>query len=86
VNQLLEIHTVVGNDLATSFYCECPSELFKDSSISHLMKQKITLYGYNDNYFFNEVNKEMRIYTCKCGLQYKYRWTYDGVELEKVKQ
>lgn len=84
MKQLIEYETIAGNDLVASFKCECPDESFKDSSFAHLMKHRIRLYGYNDLYFFEEVNKEPRMYNCKCGFQYKYRWTYEGVEVERI--
>jgi hypothetical protein len=72
------------NDLYAEFNCECPSEKFIGSPIEHLMKQKITLSGYNDNYFYEVVNIEPRIYKCKCGRQYKYQWFPYGVKIENI--
>ena len=73
-----------GNDLHFSFNCTCPSELFKDSDIADIMKTTITLAGYADDFFFEVVHKEPRIYQCTCNKQYKYQWFRDGIECEEV--
>jgi hypothetical protein len=74
-----------GRDMYFSFKCTCPSALFKDSDIADIMKTTITLSGYADDYFFNEVNIEPRIYQCICNKQYRYQWFRDGVEYEEIK-
>lgn len=70
-----------GNDLfCTIGQCLCPEPLFAGSSIEHLKKKKIKLTGYYDDYFFNVVNSEFKIFKCKgCGVKFNYRWTLDGV-------
>lgn len=72
------------NDLYCRVKCTCPSDLFKDSSVSHIMKHVIVLIGYNDAYFWDEVNKEKREGTCKCGKKYFYQWFRDGVDFEWI--
>ena len=73
-----------GRDMYFSFKCTCPSHLFKDSDIADIMKTTITLVGYADDFFFEVVHKEPRIYQCTCNKQYKYQWFRDGVECEEV--
>jgi hypothetical protein len=73
-----------GRDLYFSFKCTCPSYLFKDSDIADIMKTTIKLSGYADDYFFDEVNKEPRLFQCTCNKQYKYQWFRDGIECEEV--
>lgn len=80
VMQQLEFESHV-NDLFATIQCECPSETFKGTAIEHLMKHKIRITGYNDNYFFDVVNKEPRILDCKCGRKYQYQWTRDCVNV-----
>lgn len=81
----LEIKHIAGNDLSVDFQCDCPHKSFVGTDIEHLMKHRIYLYGYNDNYFFNEVNNEPREFKCKCGKQYKQQWFRNGyVEVEEV--
>jgi hypothetical protein len=74
-----------GRDMYFSFKCTCPSDLFKNTDIAHLMETTITLSGYADDYFFNEVNREPRTFKCKCNKIYKYQWFRDGVECEEIK-
>lgn len=74
----LEIKHVSGNDLSVDFQCECPNESFIGTSIGHLMKHRIYLYGYNDSYFLNTVNAEPRQFKCKCGKQYTQQWFAEG--------
>lgn len=75
----------MGNDLVAKFFCKCPSEDYKDHpTLAGLIKTQIKLWGYNDNYFFREVNKESRELVCKCGIKYSYQWTYAGVIMEEI--
>jgi hypothetical protein len=75
----------LGNDLSVYFYCICPSDLFKGSEIEDLMKERIYLYGYNDNYFFNTVNAAPRQFKCKCGKEYTQQWFVEGhVEVKEI--
>lgn len=80
----LDIEVIQGRDLVVEFSCDCPSDTFKDSPIAHLMKHKIKLYGYNDSNFFDNVNKEPRTMTCKCGKVYQYQWKREHVLIKKV--
>lgn len=83
----IKYRNIGGNDLAVDFYCSCPSPQFKDTPIADLMKKKIYLSGYSDNYFFEEVNKEPREFTCECGKKYSQQWKNDGyVYLKKIKK
>jgi hypothetical protein len=71
----------LGRDLYFDLQCTCPDPLFKDSDIAHLMKRRITLTGYADDYFFDVVNKEPRQGKCSgCGRPYTVQWFRDGVE------
>jgi len=72
------------NDLFCEFECTCPSESWRNTPIEHLMKEKIKFSGYNDNYFFDVVNREPKIRTCKCGKKYRYQWKREGVEVEEI--
>jgi hypothetical protein len=81
----LEIRTNNGRDIYADFECVCPSDLFKDSPIAHIMKQRILLAGYNDDYFFDVVNKEPREHECKCGIKRLVQWTRDGVIVQENK-
>lgn len=75
----------LGNDLyCDALECNCPNPLFVGSPIDHLMKNKIKLVGYDDDYFFNVVNKEPKKGKCRCGREYKFQWFNDGVEAEWI--
>lgn len=74
----------LGNDLYFDLQCTCPDKSWADSEVAHLFKTKIKLTGYNDHYFFHEVNKEPREGQCQCGRKFKYQWFPDGVEAEFV--
>jgi len=40
------------------------------------------LSGYNDRYFFDEVNKDFREWKCRhCDTDYEYKWARNGVEM-----
>jgi hypothetical protein len=80
----IDIECITGRDLVAEFECDCPNERYKGSPIEHLMKHIIRLYGYNDTNFFDNVNKEPQTLTCKCGKEYRYQWTRDGVNVELV--
>jgi len=85
MKKILEIESM-RNDLFAEFECECPREEFKDDpDLAKLFKTKIRLTGYNDSYFFDEVNKEPRVRECKCGRKYNIQWTRKGVEVELIK-
>jgi hypothetical protein len=83
----LEIKHVMGNDLAVDFQCDCPHESFIGTDIENIMKHRIYLYGYNDSYFFNNVNAQPRSFKCKCGKEYTQQWFNDGyVEVKEIKR
>lgn len=79
-------YTALGNDLYCKFNCTCPEERWKDSPLRDIMKTTIRLTGYNDNYFFDEVNKEPKEVKCKCGNAYMVQWFRDGVEIKQQKE
>ena len=62
--------------------CICPSKNWIGTDVEHLMKTKITLPGYADEYFFDVVNKEKREVACECGRKFVYQWFRDCVEFE----
>lgn len=74
----LKIQVIARNDLAVDFHCDCPHPRFIGTPVEHIMKNKITLYGYNDRYFFEEVNKEPRNIKCRCGKEYTQQWFDKG--------
>jgi hypothetical protein len=82
----LKIKRIGGNDLVVDFECTCPHEKYKDNEVlSKIMKTRINLYGYNDDYFFNTVNAAPRSFKCKCGKEYTQQWLNDGyVEVIEV--
>jgi hypothetical protein len=60
--------------------CKCSNPLFKGSNVEYLIKKKVKLTGYNDDNFFNNVNKDFKQYECNdCGAFFEYRWTPDFV-------
>lgn len=63
-----------GNDLFADLTCTCPHKDYVDGPLANIIKTKITLSGYNDNYFFEVVNKEPRIISCECGKKYSVQW------------
>lgn len=74
----------LGNDLFVDIYCECPHKDYVGTPIAKIMKTKLTFSGYNDNYFFEEVNKEPKEMVCDCGRKYIYQWKRTGFEIEYV--
>lgn len=81
--QILSIRHL-GRDLYADLYCTCPHKDYVGTPVAKIMKTKLTFSGYNDNYFFNEVNKEPQIKTCDCGKQYQFQWKADGVHIEYI--
>ena len=71
------------NDLYAKFNCVCTDPKWKDSNASHLFKTKITLVGYDDDYFFDSVNEFPRKIECQCGICYNVQWFRDHVEVNK---
>lgn len=69
------------NDLHFKIECTCPSKLFEGSDIAHLMKTTIRCSGYDDDNFFDNVNRTPRRSKCgTCGRPYRIQWFRDGVE------
>lgn len=80
-NQILPIR-FLGNDMYADFYCTCPNKEYKGTPLAKIMKTKISFSGYNDNYFFDVVNKEPQIRICSCGKSYLFQWKREGVSVE----
>lgn len=77
-------YTAFGNDLFAEFHCSCPAKEYKDTGLADIMKTKIKLSGYNDAYFFNDINKTPAIISCVCGKKYSTQWKRSGVSVEEV--
>lgn len=71
--------SIGGRDLSASFYCTCPDKNYVGTPIETVMKTKIELSGYNDRYFWDEVNKEPREVECECGKKYTQQWKENGI-------
>lgn len=72
------------NDIFADLWC--PICTLNDDGLNTLNKLKFS--GYNDNYFFDVVNKDFRYKTCEhCGTRYKYKWTRDDlvISVDKVR-
>jgi hypothetical protein len=82
--EILEIECVRGNDLLAKMKCECSK--YPDDKYLSSIKNEIKFWGYNDSNFFQNVNKEPKTTSCKCGISYKYQWKQDGVHVEKAKE
>jgi hypothetical protein len=81
----LDIKHVRGNDISVDFQCSCPHPSFKGTEVEEIMKRRIHLYGYADNFFFTVVNKEPREFKCGCGKKYSHQWFSEGfVELKEL--
>lgn len=79
----LSYECVGGRDIyAEKVECVCPHPLFIDSPVSHLMTNKIRLSGYDDDNFFDNVNKEPREGQCSCGRKFKFQWFRSHVEFK----
>ena len=78
--------SALGRDLFADFECTCPEPRYaNDEVLSKYFNTKIKLSGYNDSYFFNEVNKEPRTVSCPtCNKKYQVQWLSDGVEVQEV--
>lgn len=64
--RLLEVEQL-GNDLFARTACKCG--------------EVIRLVGYNDGYFFNDVNASPKEGACaKCSRRYWFKWRPAGVE------
>ena len=70
-------------DLFFKLKCTCPYKS-DNPELTRLLTHTITLNGYADDYFFDEVNKEPREGKCKCGRRYTVQWFRDGVEAEFI--
>ncbi len=77
---ILEYRNIGGRDLAVDFECDCPNPRYKDNEVLYrLMKTRIYLYGYNDDYFFRKVNEYPRNFKChNCGKEYRQQWFRNG--------
>lgn len=73
----------IGNDLFAKFDCVNPSCEDDQWDWQKVVKCRrvVRLSGYNDGNFFDCVNKEPRTRACKCGQEYSYQWTRDGVKV-----
>lgn len=81
----LNYECVGGRDLyADAVECTCTNPLHADSPVAYLFKRKIRLSGYDDDNFFNNVNKEPREAACACGRKFKYQWFVNHVDFEWV--
>lgn len=78
----LPFSNVLGNDLYFHAQCSCPSKMFLGTPVEHIMKTKLTLTGYNDANFFDNVNAEPRELACGCGRRFKAQWFRNGVDFE----
>lgn len=72
-----------GNDLyADKVECKCLDPKWKDSEVAHLFKTKISLSGYYDANFFDNVHKEPHEGKCQCGRKFTYQWFRDYVQFD----
>ena len=70
----------LGNDLYAKIECTCGK--YPDMP---WFKHKITLVGYNDSNFFENVNREPRKILCdNCKKAYMVQWYHDGVEYSEA--
>lgn len=77
IEYLIENIEHYRNDLFAEMNCIGCADKNKKSN-------KLKFTGYNDNYFFNVVNKDFRNYTCEhCGTNWLYKWTVDGVVVKR---
>lgn len=76
----LQCRCIGGRDLSVDFQCDCPHPDYQDNeALKNIMKTRIYLSGYNDDYFFREVNKYPRNFKChNCGKEYRQQWFKDG--------
>jgi hypothetical protein len=72
-----------GRDLyADKVECTCLDPHWKDTDVAHLFKRKISLSGYADDNFFDNVNKEPCHSACECGRKFRFQWFRSHVEFE----
>lgn len=72
------------NDLYADLKCECPNPRYIGTDLEPIMKHYIQLVGYSDANFFDNVNAEPRVNSCRCGRPYRVQWFRDGVEAEFI--
>jgi len=60
--------TSLSNDLFADYVCPA-------------CRKRQSLTGYNDACFFREVNREPRLRTCDCGVEFAIKWTPEGVKV-----
>ena len=82
----LKIKVIGRNDLAVDFYCTCNNPKYKGTPLEDIMTTKISLYGYDDRNFFENVNKNKREFKCGvCKKEYTQQWFRTGiVQIEEV--
>jgi hypothetical protein len=75
----LKIKDHYRNDLfSEDIYCTCLDKKFLEDNLH--FNYRFSLSGYNDNYFFETVNKDIQHGKCSnCGREYEYRWDIHGV-------
>lgn len=79
-------YTSLGRDLYFKAQCTCPDKKWADKpTVAHMFKTKITLTGYYDDNFFDNVHNEPKEGACECGKKFKYQWFRDGVLFDWVK-
>jgi len=69
-----------GRDLYFRLECTCLDPTFAHSAVAYLFKRNVTLTGYADANFFDNVNAQPRKGKCQCGREYQVQWFRDGVE------
>lgn len=70
----------IGNDLFADFECSCSPEKYKGTALASILKTQLQHSGYNDDYFFETVNKEQEEFSCHCcGKKYLIQWKKDPI-------
>lgn len=77
---VLDITSNNGRDLYAETKCTCVEQKWLEKGIN--IKTTIRFSGYNDDYFFNVVNKNPQERDCSCGAKYSFQWKQDGVHIE----
>jgi hypothetical protein len=75
----LKIKDYYRNDLfSEDIHCKCMNKKYLEDGLK--INYRFSLSGYNDNYFFETVNKNIRQGKCSnCGREFEFRWTMDGI-------
>ena len=79
--KILKISSSNGRDMYAEMQCSCSNSKYKDGPLADIMKTTIRFTGYNDDYFFDVVNKEPRERVCECGRKFQFQWKSDGVHV-----